>query len=206
MKTTLQTKAGVIADVRRLQYFYALKREIRYKFSRTTSDFSESVAEHVFGMHVVATHFLPLENPKRTWDRCKIFELITWHDIDEIETGDTISWKRTAADHKAEAEALTQVLLNLPEAIRTHTEQLLSEYQAQKTPEATFVKAIDKLEPLVHLYNDEGRELCQSLGLTLENSEKIKVPYMIDFPVIRHYKDILHECMDDEGFFISGEH
>ena len=80
----------VLEEVKKIQYLYTLKREIRY--AETRCDETESVAEHIYGMHICAMYFLPLEDPLCTWDKSRIFQMITLHDIDEIETGDVMRY------------------------------------------------------------------------------------------------------------------
>lgn len=64
---------------------------------------TESVAEHIYGMHILSSYFIKLEDVSNKWDYNKIQQLITWHDADEIETGYVITHRKTDAD-RAEAK------------------------------------------------------------------------------------------------------
>jgi hypothetical protein len=55
----------VIAELQKVQTLYALKRVIRYNHTREHDVHTESVAEHVFGMHCLVEYFLPLEDLDR---------------------------------------------------------------------------------------------------------------------------------------------
>jgi 5'-deoxynucleotidase YfbR-like HD superfamily hydrolase len=82
----------VLGEIRKLQNIYKLKHEIRYAQDRTKGDLTESVAEHTWGMHIIANYFLALEDDTADWNNEKIFQMITWHDLDEIVIGDIVSY------------------------------------------------------------------------------------------------------------------
>lgn len=195
------TAEKIIDETNTLQYLYGLKREIRYAQTRTQDDSTESVAEHVYGMHICALYFLPLENPDNTWDKAKIFEMISLHDIDEIETGDIIGYLKNDAMRAAEADAMRIVMTKSPLHMRSTMKQAIDEYDEQQTNEARFVKAIDKFEPLVHMYNDKGRDIFQMNKTTAENARVIKESYIKPFPYMYAFYQEIHKRMIFEGFF-----
>lgn len=199
----LHTREEILEAIKQIQYLYGLKYEIRYELTRKQDDFSESVAEHIYGMHILCQYFLPLEDTKGGWDQNKIRQLITWHDIDEVETGDMIGWKKTDADRAREKEAGDRVVEKMPEVFRRDVGTLLDEYDAQETNEAKFVKALDKIEPLFHLYNPLGKKLAHEVGHTFDASNRIKEPYVVSFPHIKHYSETIQKIMMEEGFFIG---
>jgi 5'-deoxynucleotidase YfbR-like HD superfamily hydrolase len=106
-------KDQILTDLAKLQYLYGLKKVIRYDQNRHETDSTESVAEHVYGMHILAQYFLPLENPKGSWDKSRIYEMITLHDIDEIETGDVLGYTKTEEIRALEIESK-----NLPNILK----------------------------------------------------------------------------------------
>lgn len=191
----------IIAEVRRLQYLYRLKREIRYGRSRHDAHDTESVAEHVYGMLLLAHYFLEFEDLLHQWDQLKIFTMITIHDLDEIETGDTIGYLKTDAQYQAELSARHVVAHQSPTLLRTIINRASAEYEARQSPEALFTRAIDKLEPLIHLYNEAGRKLLLQNKTTIEQSRSIKDEHVRYFPSIRRFTDVLHVRMVAEGYF-----
>lgn len=197
------TPEKIIAETRTLQYLYGLKREIRYAQTRTQDDSTESVAEHVYGMHMCALYFLPLENPERTWDRAHIYEMISLHDIDEIETGDVLGYTKTEADRLAEADAMRVVMEKSPVHMRADMTQAIDEYDFQTTPESRFVKAIDKFEPLIQIYNEAGKVILTQNKTTQGNSSSIKEPYLVEFPFMYAFYKEIHARMIAEGFFCA---
>jgi putative hydrolase of HD superfamily len=200
---TLHTKDEILDAVTEIQYLYGLKYEIRYELTRTKEDFSESVAEHIYGMHVLCQFFLPLEDVKSEWNHNKIRQLITWHDIEEVETGDMIGWKKTDADRALEKEAGDRVVARMPKIFQKEVGALLNEYNMQETIEARFVKALDKVEPLFHIYNPKGKILSHHVGLTFDASNRIKEPYVASFPHLKNYSEIIQATMAEEGFFVG---
>jgi 5'-deoxynucleotidase YfbR-like HD superfamily hydrolase len=193
------TDDEVMAEVLKIQYFYGLKKEIRYGEMRT--DVGESVAEHIYGMHILALYFLELEDAACTWDRARIYEMITWHDMDELETGDVIGYKKTEADKEREATAIQSVIGRTPNTIKIRFVSILDEYQKQASVESRFVKGLDKIEPLFQVYNKNGKEILLRNKTTLDDSRRIKDRYVEAFPHMKHFNDVLNRTMDKEGFF-----
>jgi 5'-deoxynucleotidase YfbR-like HD superfamily hydrolase len=152
-------------------------------------------------MHLLAQYFLPLEDPESTLNHTQIYRLITIHDFDEIETGDYVSYIKTDA-HRVEAEqALPIVLAQVPEHIKESITSLATEYETQTTPEARFVKAIDKIEPLLQVYNEKGRAICHRNKCTAEDSLRIKTKYIEHFPFIKKFALTLHETLAAGGYY-----
>jgi putative hydrolase of HD superfamily len=193
------TDEEVIAEVLKIQYFYGLKKEIRYGETRT--DVGESVAEHVYGMHILALYFLEREDAEHRWDRSRIYEMITWHDMDELETGDVIGYKKTEADKAREANAIQNVMDKTPNTIKERFTAIFDEYHMQESVESRFVKALDKLEPLFQIYNENGKEILLRNKTTLDDSRRIKDRYVEAFPYMKLFNDVLNRTMDKEGFF-----
>lgn len=195
------SKEYILSEVRKLQYLYGLKHEIRYGQKRPDNDLTESVAEHLYGMNLLAHYFLPLEDRAGKWDRAKIFTMITVHDLDEIETGDTIGYLKTSEMYEAEKAATERVLLNAPDHLQANFLNHLVEYDAQVSAEARFVKAIDRFEPLVQIYSEFGRDILNKIHTKPEESERIKAPYLKPFPFMYSYYRTIHHAMIDEGYF-----
>lgn len=80
------------------------------------------------------------------------------HDMVEIVVGDVMTWgidpDQMAAKHAREAEA-ARVLVDRFSRTAPRLARTISDYEMQATPEARFVKAVDKLLPKVtHLLNE----------------------------------------------------
>ncbi len=197
------TPERILIEVQALQYLFRLKNEIRYAQTRTQDDSTESVAEHIYGMHICASYFLPLEDQEHAWNRTHIYEMITLHDIDEIETGDVIGYTKTDAMRAAEADAMRVVMHKSPEHMQSDMQRAIDEYDAQTTVEARFVKAIDKFEPLIQTYNQKGKNIYHTNNTTAENASSIKEPHIKDFPFMYTFYKEIHGRMVDEDYFVT---
>lgn len=195
------TTEQIFDEVKVLQYLYGLKREIRYAMNRTQEDATESVAEHIYGMHICALYFLPLENPENNWDRALIADMITLHDIDEIETGDVLGYTKTEADRAAETDAMRIVMNKAPTHMQPRMKLAIDAYDIQNMVEARFVKAIDKFEPLIQTFNDAGKQIFKRNKTTIENAVSIKEPYLREFPIMYEFYTAIHTRMVADDFF-----
>ena len=199
----LTDDAFVLEETKKIQYLFGLKHEIRYGLDRTAHDFTESVAEHVYAMHIVSDYFLPLEKGAADLNISEIRQMITWHDIDELETGDTISWKKTPEQIANEKTAWQAVIPKLPTHISQVVSAVVSNYETRTTAEAKFVKAIDKVEPIFHLYTPNGKRWCEEVGMTRHNADRVKLPFVKEFPLIERFIMVVHDQMEKEGFFVD---
>lgn len=195
------TKEFVLSEVAKLQYLYKLKTEIRYAQVRDDGGITESVAEHIYGMHILAQYFLPLENPGGDWDKLRILSMITIHDFDEIETGDTIAYLKNDQMYAAEKLARKIVIDNAPLHFKNQLTSLSEEYEERNTIESRFVKAIDAFEPLIQIYSPFGKSVIKTNKTTAANSEISKEIPIKPFPTMYQYYKTIHETMIEEGYF-----
>jgi len=103
----------VLSEHKKLRSLYALKEEIRYERVRETPFVTESVAEHVYGMHCLCDYFLPLDERLANADIAKIRTMIQYHDIDEVKTGDVPNYIKTV-NSSSEQVAVEEVICALP--------------------------------------------------------------------------------------------
>ncbi len=204
MTITEYTDEVILSDLKKLQYLYGLKKEIRYNLTRTEDDATESVAEHIYGMHLLAQYFLPLEDSGGKADKARVYEMITTHDLDEVETGDVLGYIKTDAMREAEKDAMLRVIANAPATMQAFLAARAEEYEGKESFEAQFVRAIDKIEPLVQMYNEAGRAIFTRNQTTDEQSWRIKEPYIAPFPFIKRFAEVVHHTMKVEGYFYEG--
>ncbi len=107
-------------------------------------DRCESVAEHVFGMVMLAWWIADAQFPHL--DRDKIIRLVLVHELGEIYLGDLVPSDGVPAEekHRRERETFWQVVGKLPRGEEYLA--LWDEFESADTPEARFVKQIDRLE------------------------------------------------------------
>lgn len=108
----------------------------------------ESDVEHSFMLALVASELARSLYPGQL-DVGLVSQYAVVHDLIEIMTGDKATFHYSAED-MAQKEIDEHAALNaLLERLPPHTRQLLADYELQLDPEARFVKAVDKLLPVV---------------------------------------------------------
>jgi len=167
-----------MSEARKLQYL--LKQEEVDRITLVSKRW-ESVAEHIFGCLILTDYFLSKESLNHI-NKQRVFEIFLYHDLVENETGDISSYKKTEEDEEKERESIEAVKKKIPEMIVPNFSSAVEEYEEQKTVEARFCKAIDKLEPVIQLL-DELKYL-ESVGITKDSTNEIKSKYIIEFPEI----------------------
>ena len=118
----------------------------------------ESVAEHIFGMVMLAWWIADAHFPQL--DREKIIRMTLVHELGEIYTGDIVPGDAIlpAEKHRREREGFLRVTRKLPRG--EEYLRLWEEYDQGSTPEARFVKQIDRLEMAFQaaVYRQQGFE------------------------------------------------
>jgi putative hydrolase of HD superfamily len=114
----------------------------------------ESTAEHTWRLALFALSLRPWF-PELDFGR--VLAMAVVHDLGEAINGDISAVLQAGAPSKLEQERrdLLQLLAPAPDATRGSIVALWEEYNAAATPEAKFVKAVDKLETL--LQHNQGR-------------------------------------------------
>lgn len=104
----------------------------------------ESVAEHSFGVAVLALFLVEEHFPELDAD--KVLRLALLHDLGEIYAGDITPADGVDAGEKSarERSSICQVLGKLPRGARYVA--LWEEYEEGASPEARFVRQVDRLE------------------------------------------------------------
>jgi putative hydrolases of HD superfamily len=103
----------------------------------------ESVAEHSFGVAILALFLVDAYMP--SLDRATVIRMALLHDFGEIYAGDLVPGAVTPEEkHRLEADSVARVLGRLPNGEAYLS--LWNEYEAAATPEARFVRQVDRLE------------------------------------------------------------
>ncbi|MEW5871603.1 MAG: HD domain-containing protein [Chloroflexota bacterium] len=109
-----------------------------------TRERCESIAEHSFGVALLALWLAQAYFPEL--DTSKVVQMALLHDFGEVYAGDIIPGDPVSAEEKRQREAasVAQVFGKLPggEAYRC----LWEEFETGQSPEARFVRQIDRLE------------------------------------------------------------
>ena len=120
----------------------------------TSEGKQESTAEHTWRMGLFALSLRPWF-PELDFGR--VLALVLVHDLGEAIHGDISAVLQAGAPPKLEQERrdLLDLLTTAPDVVRRDFLALWEEYNAAATPEAKFVKAVDKLETV--LQHNQGR-------------------------------------------------
>ena len=122
------------------------KLKCNTRHSWTSSGRHESIAEHSWRLAVMAL-LVAEEFPEL--DMEKVIKMCLIHDFGEAITGDIPSFNKTAADEKAEDEAISELLKQLPVALGDEFQALFQEMAELTTGEAKLFKALDNLEVII---------------------------------------------------------
>ena len=135
------------------QFDFILEADKEKKIERQTyiSDASrrENDAEHAW--HMALMTILLSEHSNEKIDVLKTVTMILFHDIVEVDAGDTYCYDPNARATQAEREKIAAERLYglLPEDQGARLKALWEEFEECKTPEAKFARTMDNIQPLM---------------------------------------------------------
>ncbi|MFH1637652.1 MAG: HD domain-containing protein [Candidatus Woesearchaeota archaeon] len=175
-----------------LRKFYQLKSVYR---EAPVGDRKESSAEHTWSCLILADYFMS----KIKLDRLKVYELLLYHDVVEIEAGDIPIHHEAERNNKKEAErkAMEKLKEELPQELRPKLSQLFKEFEESSSTEARFARAIDRIDAVIHEldYKKHWKGWSEA-QLRKYNEEAIK-----DFPEIKEFFEEVVKFVNKEGYF-----
>ncbi len=123
-----------------------LKNTLRSAFTSTGRH--ESAAEHTWRLCLMLVLF---DKEIEGMDTLSLLQMAVIHDLAEAVCGDIPAVAQNAGDNKAqkEYEAMLELTAPLPPKTREKLLALWQEYEHNSTPEAQFLKGLDKLETLL---------------------------------------------------------
>lgn len=180
-------------DLDKLRKVYGLKKVRRVTLA---GDRRESSAEHTWSAMIVANYFLDEE---KNLDRLKVLKLLMYHDLIEVEVGDTPFHPdhKRAEKEKKEMDALDGFSKKLPERMGEEFKQYFIEYEESKTLEAKFAKAIDALDPLLNELDNKP----MWKGWTEKFIRDKKQKYFEPFPTLKAFFDQTLKYASSNGYF-----
>lgn len=136
-----------ISELNKLRNINRLKSVYR---ENSVGKRKESSAEHSWSCLIIADYFLGLKN--YNINPLRVYELLMYHDLVEIEAGDTPLSKKADRNEKAkkEAEAAKRLASCLPDATGKKFIMLFKEFEEGLTIEAKFARAVDALDAQIH--------------------------------------------------------
>jgi putative hydrolase of HD superfamily len=178
--------------------FHAIDRKI---FIPPSIDKAENDIAHSFSLAMMAW-FLSPHFPGL--DTGKMIQLCLAHDVIEVYAGDTFSYDGQAVLDKKERESRALVRLEKEWADFPDLIHAIKEYETLRSKEAKFVYALDKLQPAIMDYINEGR-IWHKLDITFakfiaEKEKKIPVS-----PEVYDYYQQLRTILEDNLHLFPGE-
>ncbi|MCW3117187.1 MAG: metal dependent phosphohydrolase [Chitinophagaceae bacterium] len=133
--------------------------KVKYILRKTrlfNSDRNENDAEHSWHLSVMA--IILADHANEPVDILKVVKMLLIHDIVEIDAGDIFLYD-TVASHTntaAERTAAARIFGLLPEEQAADLTAVWEEFEAGKSMESKFARAMDRLEPLLQNISNNG--------------------------------------------------
>ena len=166
-----------------LARFAQIERKV---FIPPTGETAESNVGHSFSLAMLSW-FLAPQFPQL--DAHKVLQLCLAHDIVEAYCGDTFSFDDQAVSTQKEREAeglnaLKQEWPDFPMLL-----DAIDEYESRSTPEASFVVALDRFQPILMDYLCNGRT-WRDLGITYDKLLAVKDDDLRASEVAEYYNQL----------------
>lgn len=118
----------------------------------------ENSAEHSWHLSIMAL-LLAEYAKEQPIDLFRVLKMLLIHDLVEIDAGDTYCYDEAGNADKAEREkqAAERIFGLLPDDQAEQFHNLWQEFELRETAEAKYAAALDRLQPLLHNYQTDGR-------------------------------------------------
>lgn len=159
----------------------------------------ESSAEHSWSCLMLADFFILKYGIKV--DKLKVYDLLMYHDVVEIESGDTAlnpcGKNDIISKQKLESDAATILKEYLPKVQMNKFYDLFVEFEEQKTIDAKFAKVVDNFDAIIHELDYINDWKGWSENFLRDKKEK----YFIEFPEIKKdFNEILRYMVENNYF------
>ncbi len=165
--------------------------------SSSVDDRKENSAEHSWSCLLLADFFL--EKIEQKIDRLKVYELLMYHDLVEVESGDTHPHSKEDKNNQVlrELEGAKKLRKKLPSDMSDKYWKLFEEFEEQKTLESKFAKAIDKLDAVIQEidYKDDWKNWSREMLYDM------KAKYFKEFQIIMETFKKMLDYFEEEDYF-----
>lgn len=153
-----------------------LKNVIRKNYL-TDDSRRENTAEHTWHSMLMALLLFEYADNKHELDLLHIIKMIAVHDLVEIEAGDTFMFDKEANKEKfnRENQAAKRLFTLLPYDQGKEYYDLWLEFEKEKTPNAVFAAAVDKLMPVLLNTYSKGTSWREAEITTEQVFETLKI-------------------------------
>ena len=181
-------------ELLKLNKIYSLKNVER---ANTIDKRKESSAEHSWSSIILADYFITKYNLKL--DRLKVYDLLLYHDVIEVESGDIPIHHEEKRKNKKEKErkALIKLKKEIPLPLKNKYLELFNEFEEGISTEAKFCIAIDKMDVLITALNNKK----DWKGWTEEMVRKFHGKAISKIPEINTYFEKILEYTKENNYF-----
>ena len=151
-------------------------------------------AEHSWSLSIMA--FLFVEYVDENVDLLKVIKMVLIHDLVEIYAGDTFCFDEEGMqDKEAREQASADKIFGLLETDQGQELRILwEEFEACETPEAEYAAMLDRLQPLIMNYVNEGGTWAQH-EISVEQVYKRNQITLEKGP--QAFKDLIHHVVEE---------
>ncbi len=149
----------------------------------------ENDAEHSWQLAMMA--IILAEYASNDIDILIVLKMLLIHDIVEIDAGDNPAYSNVSVmeQRAAEEKAADRLFGLLPENLASEFRHLWEEFESQKTPNAKFAKAMDRLQPFLHNYFTNGQMWLRH--------EIVKDQVIKRMEIVKDGSLVLHELINE---------
>ncbi len=186
----------VKTELNKFAIYYNLKHTIRWARNRD-GNITESVAEHIYGMHLLSSYFLPLIDSENKLNHDLIHTMITWHDMAEAIVSDMTTKSKTDQHKANEKDAEASLVETATDHVQGIVQTIYNTYDDRSTEEAKYVKALDKIEPMIHIFFLKTKNVDMKAHFAFEweanEYREYRAKFVDFFNVIKRFDDILYK-------------
>lgn len=148
-------KERLLKDIEFIVELDKMKSILR-QTSLINEDRREDDAQHSWHISIMAMVLGEYSNEKI--DICKVIKMLLTHDLVEIFAGDTFCYDKAGNEDKKEREILAadRIFGMLDEDKGKELRTLWDEFEEGETPEALFAASMDRLQPMLNNYHNNG--------------------------------------------------
>lgn len=164
----------------------------------------ENSAEHSWSLGILAMVFAEYAPPGT--DLAKVARMVLIHDIVEVDAGDTFVYDDPsvlAGQAEREEAAADRLFAVLPGDQAAEVRKLWDEFEDRQSAEARFARALDRLQPMLANYRNEGGT-WQSYGVTADKVWGRVELIREGSPVLGRYATALIEDAIAKGYLAAG--
>ncbi len=160
----------------------------------------ENSAEHSWHLAVAVLLFEPLAR-ERNLDLQRALELALLHDLPEIGAGDTYVYDNAGRETQEarEQQAADEIFGLLPADQNAQFRARWDEFESLQTPEAKFVRGLDRLLPILLNFTTGGRAWKEH-SIRTDQVRELNLPALESAPALRTYCETLIEDAARLGF------